>query len=195
MGWGAVSNMLPYSLIPSFLVPQFYVSCPCFDSDLCRRYWLIGQFDWSVWLVSLTGQFDWSVWLVSLIGQFDWSIWLVSLIDQFDWSVWLVSLIDQFDWSVWLVVWLVSLIGQFDWSVWLVSLIGSLIGQLCKFTLSWLLLLSLFHWFVRSQDPLYDNYRYKRSFGTPSNQIVSIPSNMPGAMVDRHGNLVVRAVD
>jgi len=45
------------------------------------------------------------------------------------------------------------------------------------------------------QDPTYDNYRYKRSLGTPSSQIVTVPGNMPGAMVDRHGNLVVRTVD
>lgn len=45
------------------------------------------------------------------------------------------------------------------------------------------------------QDPTYNKYRYKRSIGIPSSEIVSVTENVPGAMLDRFGQLVVRAVD
>ena len=45
------------------------------------------------------------------------------------------------------------------------------------------------------QDPNFNNYRYKRSIGTPSTQVVLVNEDIPGAMLDRHGQLVVRAVD
>lgn len=45
------------------------------------------------------------------------------------------------------------------------------------------------------QDPNFNHYRYKRSMGTPTSQMVSVKEGTPGAMLDRHGQLVVRAVD
>lgn len=44
-------------------------------------------------------------------------------------------------------------------------------------------------------DPNFDNYRWKRSMGIPSTQISIGAANVPGTMMDRHGNLVVRTVD
>lgn len=45
------------------------------------------------------------------------------------------------------------------------------------------------------QDPNYNCYKFKKAMGTPASQIVSVTENIPGAMLDRHGQLVVRAVD
>ena len=45
------------------------------------------------------------------------------------------------------------------------------------------------------QDPTFNHYRFKRAMGTPSSQIVSVNENTPGAMLDRYGQLVIRAVD
>ena len=47
------------------------------------------------------------------------------------------------------------------------------------------------------QDPTFDNRRVpmKRSVGIPTNQTALASSNMPGAMLDRHGNIVIRTVD
>lgn len=44
-------------------------------------------------------------------------------------------------------------------------------------------------------DPTFDNPRLKRSSGIPTSHVVPVSSNVKGAMVDRHGNLVMRSVD
>ena len=56
-------------------------------------------------------------------------------------------------------------------------------------------LLSLILIFVLFQDPTFDNPRLKRSSGIPTSHVVPVSSNVKGAMVDRHGNLVMRSVD
>lgn len=55
----------------------------------------------------------------------------------------------------------------------------------------WAMLLSM----LLKQDPRYDSIPVKPIAGVPSSQLVTLDHHVPGAMIDRYGNYVMRSVD